>query len=53
MSILGIDLDPQTRAERRGLANSLLRAPWLREEPSTVLHERDARRVRGCSEDLK
>jgi hypothetical protein len=28
MGILGIDLDPLTPAERRDLANALLRAAW-------------------------
>ena len=35
MSILGIDLDLLTPAERRDLANSLLRAAWSAALPET------------------
>jgi hypothetical protein len=37
MSILGIDLDLLTPAERRDLANSLLRAAWSAALPETRL----------------
>ena len=37
MSIMGIDLDLLTPAERRDLANSLLRAAWSATLPETRL----------------
>jgi hypothetical protein len=37
MSILGIELDVLTPAERRDLANSLLRAAWSAALPETRL----------------